>query len=244
MRKLKRPPASCLSAQLRWQHGLRPPSSKSEQGTKPWIKPWRGVPISRPLRSCGTPYRGMNTFWLWMQVEASGFASPYWMTYRQVRKNSADRCEKARSRASPSSTRPMTRKSKRLAGGEDTETRRVLKSYAPSMRIVRDDLPAMYSPAPLVEPVEPAGRQHKLDTFPARIDAAQLRHMGKAEEASSLLLRLGGHDERSEFCIFGDDLAEVARGGIMGRSVSYPQGAIVAFRLIESGARGDPDWQI
>ena len=29
----------------------------------------------------------------------------------------------------------------------------------------------------------------------------------------------------------------------MGRSVSYPQGAIVAFRLIESGARGDLDWQ-
>ena len=37
---------------------------KLEQGTKPWVKPWRGVPVSRPLRYCGTPYRGMNTFWL------------------------------------------------------------------------------------------------------------------------------------------------------------------------------------
>ena len=37
---------------------------KLEHGTKPWVKPWRGVPVSRPLRSCGTPYRGMNTFWL------------------------------------------------------------------------------------------------------------------------------------------------------------------------------------
>lgn len=33
---------------------------KLEQGTKPWIKPWRGQPVSRPLRACGTPYRGMN----------------------------------------------------------------------------------------------------------------------------------------------------------------------------------------
>ena len=29
----------------------------------------------------------------------------------------------------------------------------------------------------------------------------------------------------------------------MGRSVSYPQGAIVAFCLIENEARGDLDWQ-
>ena len=52
---------------------------KLEQGTKPWIKPWRGVPVSRPLRSCGTPYRGMNTFWLWMVADGCGYASPYWM---------------------------------------------------------------------------------------------------------------------------------------------------------------------
>ena len=56
---------------------------KLEQGTKPWVKPWRGVPVSRPLRSCGTPYRGMNTFWLWIVADGCGYASPYWMTYRQ-----------------------------------------------------------------------------------------------------------------------------------------------------------------
>jgi antirestriction protein ArdC len=52
---------------------------KLEQGTKPWVKPWRGVPVSRPLRSCGTPYRGMNTFWLWTVADGCGYASPYWM---------------------------------------------------------------------------------------------------------------------------------------------------------------------
>lgn len=29
----------------------------------------------------------------------------------------------------------------------------------------------------------------------------------------------------------------------MGRSVSYPNGAIVAFRLIDSEEEGDPDWE-
>ena len=48
---------------------------KLEQGTKPWVKPWRGVPVSRPLRSCGTPYRGMNTFWLTAAAKAEEAAS-------------------------------------------------------------------------------------------------------------------------------------------------------------------------
>lgn len=56
---------------------------KLEAGTKPWVQPWRGLPVSRPLRHCGTPYRGINTFWLWMVAEAGGLQSPYWMTYRQ-----------------------------------------------------------------------------------------------------------------------------------------------------------------
>jgi len=47
--------------------------SRLEQGTKPWIRPWRGVPVSRPLRACGLAYRGMNTFWLWMMAEMAGY---------------------------------------------------------------------------------------------------------------------------------------------------------------------------
>lgn len=47
---------------------------KLEQGTKPWIKPWRGQPVSRPLRACGTPYRGMNIFWLWLMADAAGYS--------------------------------------------------------------------------------------------------------------------------------------------------------------------------
>ncbi|SMC34072.1 protein of unknown function [Novosphingobium sp. B1] len=50
--------------------------ARLEAGTKPWIKPWRGVPVSRPLRACGIPYRGMNVFWLWMVADMCGYAHP------------------------------------------------------------------------------------------------------------------------------------------------------------------------
>ena len=58
--------------------------ARLEAGTRPWVQPWRGVPVSRPLRACGVPYRGMNVFWLWMVADICGYASPFWMTYRQA----------------------------------------------------------------------------------------------------------------------------------------------------------------
>ena len=50
--------------------------ARLEAGTRPWVRPWRGAPVSRPLRCCGTPYRGMNVFWLWMVADMAGFTSP------------------------------------------------------------------------------------------------------------------------------------------------------------------------
>ena len=31
--------------------------------------------MSRPLRSCGTPYKGMNVLWLWMVADMCGYAA-------------------------------------------------------------------------------------------------------------------------------------------------------------------------
>ena len=176
MRKLKRSPASRSPAQSPAARITATIIEKLEQGTKPWIKPWRGVPISRPLRSCGTPYRGMNTFWLWMMAEASGFASPYWMTYRQCAKLGGH-VRKGEKSSIAIFYKTYEKEVETPDGGEDTETRRVLKSYAIFNADQCDDLPAMYSPEPLMEPVEPAGRRRRIDAFFARIDA-QLRHKG------------------------------------------------------------------
>ena len=56
---------------------------KIEQGTAPWLKPWSSR-STRPLRHNGIAYTGINTFYLWAVAETRGFASPYWMTYRQA----------------------------------------------------------------------------------------------------------------------------------------------------------------
>ena len=56
-----------------------------EAGVRPWVRPWRSCAAQgRPLRANGEPYRGMNTFWLWLAAEQCGYRSRYWMTYRQA----------------------------------------------------------------------------------------------------------------------------------------------------------------
>jgi antirestriction protein ArdC len=58
------------------------------QGTLSWRKPWNAEHmagrISRPLRFNSQPYSGINVIVLWMTAEASGFISPFWLTFRQA----------------------------------------------------------------------------------------------------------------------------------------------------------------
>lgn len=56
-----------------------------EAGTAPWRRPWTGgggCPF--PLRATGERYRGINVLSLWLEASERGYASPYWMTYRQA----------------------------------------------------------------------------------------------------------------------------------------------------------------
>lgn len=57
-----------------------------EGGTAPWRKPWSNKQgrVSRPLRHNGKPYSGVNILILWSTAEHRGYASPFWMTYRQA----------------------------------------------------------------------------------------------------------------------------------------------------------------
>ena len=149
---------------------------KLEQGTRPWVKPWRGVPVSRPLRSCGTPYRGMNTFWLWMIAEGAGFMSPYWMTYRQCHKLGGQ-VRKGEKSTIAIFYKSYDKQVERDDGEVGTETRRVLRAYAVFNAGQCDGLPEMYLAKPELERVEPAGRQERLDAFFSKV-GAQLRHQG------------------------------------------------------------------
>ncbi|MCW8060490.1 ArdC family protein [Agrobacterium tumefaciens] len=59
-----------------------------EKGVRPWVRPWSSGHVagrvSRPLRHNGLPYQGINTLLLWSESVANGFASPYWMTFKQA----------------------------------------------------------------------------------------------------------------------------------------------------------------
>lgn len=59
-----------------------------EKGVQPWFKPWNAEHaagrITRPLRSNGVPYRGINVLMLWAVAVERGYAAPLWLTYKQA----------------------------------------------------------------------------------------------------------------------------------------------------------------
>jgi len=59
-----------------------------EQGHLTWLKPWNSGymegRIVRPLRHNGLPYSGINVLMLWGAAVESGYASPFWMTFKQA----------------------------------------------------------------------------------------------------------------------------------------------------------------
>ena len=151
--------------------------TRLEAGTKPWIKPWRGAPVSRPLRACGVPYRGMNTFWLWMVADMCGYASPYWMTYSQACKLEAQ-VRKGEKSTIAIFYKSYTKEVEAPDTGETSkESRRVLKAYPVFNADQIEGLPERFHPAVQLDVVEPEGRQAELDAFFAAIPAA-LRHQG------------------------------------------------------------------
>jgi antirestriction protein ArdC len=72
-------PAERVTAQI---------SAMLERGVRPWIKPWDDITPSDalvlPLRSCGTPYRGMNIIALWAATLENGLKSRHWFTFKQA----------------------------------------------------------------------------------------------------------------------------------------------------------------
>jgi len=59
-----------------------------EMGVRSWTRPWSAEHlagrISRPLRSTGEPYSGINIILLWAEATARGFTAPIWITFRQA----------------------------------------------------------------------------------------------------------------------------------------------------------------
>ncbi|HRE44134.1 MAG TPA: zincin-like metallopeptidase domain-containing protein [Terricaulis sp.] len=62
-----------------------------EQGVMPWRKPWDSARLrpTLPQRANGEYYRGVNIIMLWIASAAHGYASPYWLTYKQAAQRGA-----------------------------------------------------------------------------------------------------------------------------------------------------------
>lgn len=145
-----------------------------EADTRPWIQPWTGASICRPLRACGTPYRGINVLWLWMAAEEAGHVSPYWMTYRQAQLLGGQVRKGGRG------TVAIFYKTYKSEPADETDegdqTRRVLRSFTVFNACQVDGLPKRFFPEPRQVP-PPTERDRSLSAFFAAIPA-KVRHSG------------------------------------------------------------------
>jgi antirestriction protein ArdC len=147
-----------------------------EAGTRPWVQPWTGASVSRPLRVCGTAYQGINVLWLWMAAEAAGHASPFWMTYRQAQLLGGQVRKGERGTVA---IFYRTYQAEEADEGDETDTeriRRILKSFTVFNACQIDGLPDRFFPEPRPLPAR-TERDAALDSFFAAIPAT-IRHGG------------------------------------------------------------------
>jgi len=147
-----------------------------EAGTRPWVQPWSGASVSRPLRACGTPYQGINVLWLWMAAEAAGHASPFWMTYRQSQVLGGQVRKGERGTVAIFYRAYRQEETGEAEEAEERRTRRVLKSFTVFNACQIDGLPGRFFPEPRPLP-PPTERDHDLDRFFAAVPAS-IRHCG------------------------------------------------------------------
>ena len=135
-----------------------------EAGTRPWVQPWTGASVSRPLRACGTPYQGINVLWLWMAAEAAGHSSPFWMTYRQSQLLGAQVRKGERGTVAIFYRAYQAEEAEEGDEPADRRTRRVLKSFTVFNACQIDGLPERFFPEPRPLP-PPTERDSALDRF-------------------------------------------------------------------------------
>lgn len=149
-----------------------------ERGVRPWSQPWNSAgSLILPRRANGVPYKGVNTVALWAAASARGYASPFWLTFKQalaleanVRKGEHGSYVvfygEARGGASE-----LTETSR-----EQPDVRRILRGYVVFSAEQIDGLPEMFlAPPPPAPPLHQ--REEALLGLAERIPA-EVRHGG------------------------------------------------------------------
>lgn len=151
-----------------------------EEGARPWFKPWSADHmagrVSMPLRSTGEPYRGVNVISLWMTASVSGFACPYWFTFRQAQELGAN-VRKGEKGTLVVYANRIT-KTETDAKGEEVEREiPYLKGYTVFNGDQIDGLPARFTERQAAPQITPAQRIEAAEQF-FRATGATLRHGG------------------------------------------------------------------
>jgi antirestriction protein ArdC len=151
-----------------------------EQGVRPWMKPWNAEHaagrITRPLRSNGVPYQGMNVLMLWSEAVTKGYSAPIWITFRQALELDAH-VRKGERGSTVVYASKFTRTGTDQETGEETEaTIPFLKSYTVFNVEQIEGLPAQYHT--LAEPrLDPVQRIERAEEFFVAT-RADIRHSG------------------------------------------------------------------
>jgi antirestriction protein ArdC len=151
-----------------------------EAGVRPWHQPWQaGHPagsISRPLRSNGVPYRGINVLVLWLTGFEHGYSSPLWLTFQQAKELDAS-VKKGEHGTKVVYANTFEKKTRdESTGDENTERIPFLKAYTVFNAEQIEGLPGHFY-APEVQPKTEAKRLAQAEAFFANTEA-DTRHGG------------------------------------------------------------------
>lgn len=131
-----------------------------EKGVRPWLKPWNAGHtagrITRPLRSNGQPYQGINVLMLWGASMEKGFAAPIWMTFKQAKELGAF-VKKGEQGSLVVYASKLTKMHTDEATGEESEREiPFLKGYTVFNVEQIEGLPAHFygAPAPRIDPIQ------------------------------------------------------------------------------------------
>jgi antirestriction protein ArdC len=125
--------------------------SDLEQGVRTWLKPWNAEHsagrITRPLRSNGMAYNGINVLMLWSDSVTKGFNCPIWMTFKQALELGGN--VRKGEHGSPVVYADTLRRTDTNERGEETETAiPFLKAYTVFNCEQIEGLPGHFYPAP------------------------------------------------------------------------------------------------
>ena len=145
-----------------------------EQGNLTWRKPWHADhmmgQVSLPLRWNSIPYSGINTLMLWGTAAEKGYASPYWMTFKQALELKAAVCKGEKGSLVVYADK-LIKEEENNKGETVTNQIPYLKSYTVFNASQINGLPDHYYTQPKPDFTDPKERLAELEAFFAHTKA-------------------------------------------------------------------------